>query len=198
VQRAHQATRGAISTRPKQSLLGKIPTTGCSFVGSSRQRIKVARLPVIVSVFRVGDFIRRRPSREKRYYRSDASLLSRTVLQHFPPILVRHAHHTHNTRLYGFKNSLNVAVTIAFASTGVRSWSRDEAEDIAMCAATVNSAAFCRSSACSILVSMVVRTALRAGAVSCVVSFGRAICFPSKLRWLRSVSSGVVGAAGND
>jgi hypothetical protein len=80
---------------------------------------------------------------------------------------------------HGFKNSLNVAVTIAFASSGVRSCSREEAEDIAMCAATVNNAAICRSSARSILVSMVVRTALRAGAVSGFVSFGLAICFPS-------------------
>jgi hypothetical protein len=79
--------------------------------------------------------------------------------------------------IYGFKNSLNDAETIALASTGVSSCPRDEAEAIATCAATVNSAAVCRSIACRTLDSILVRTALSAAAVSCFSSFELAILF---------------------
>src|ERR1700731_3546861 len=79
--------------------------------------------------------------------------------------------------IYGFRNSANDADTIALASPGVRSCPRDDAEAIATCAATVSSAAVCRSIARRTLASILVRTALSAGAVSCFSSFELAILF---------------------
>jgi hypothetical protein len=58
VQRVHQATRSAISTRRRQFLAKKDTYYGVFFCAAPRDNvlIKVACHLVIVSVFRVGDF----------------------------------------------------------------------------------------------------------------------------------------------